>query len=167
MPRINNVGRRMSLRHSLRQADKQLAALHDECGERFDVAAAIVHEARELALKHGHPDAAMLARAGDQLSPSQGREILAAMLASLPESGIFNLEQAAEYLGYKPAGLRKMTKRGEIRHLQVGQGPLRFRREWLDEFIVNAPADKRRPSPPMPTPPVENRHGLDNSLLDI
>jgi hypothetical protein len=77
----------MTLRQQLERADKQLAELCDENGERFDVAYNIVHRARELALKDGQAKAAKYARKiSGPLSPAEAREIIAAMIAALPES---------------------------------------------------------------------------------
>jgi len=50
----NKLRSRTSIRRHLELADKQLAELHDELPEGFDVAFAIVHRAGGLALK-GHP----------------------------------------------------------------------------------------------------------------
>jgi excisionase family DNA binding protein len=49
--------------------------------------------------------------------------------------GLVDLTTAAAYLGYIPSGLRKLVKQKRIRYVQNGRGPIRFRREWLDEFI--------------------------------
>jgi hypothetical protein len=79
--------------------------------------------------------------------------------------GMLNLVQAANYLGYRPAGLRKACKRGDVRYSQVGQGPYRFRKEWLDEF-VNGPAPVE-PSRRKASKPTASSHGLDPALLKI
>jgi hypothetical protein len=87
-------------------------------------------------------------------------------------SAMLSLNEAAAILGYKPAGLRKIvaaTKEGKpgpsICFAQVGKGPIRFRREWLDEFI-NANIVKRSPKPQpkrkAKSNPVEPQHGFDN-----
>ena len=73
-----------------------------------------------------------------------------------PTGGLLPLAEAAKYLGYKPAGLRKLAKQGLIRYVQNGRGPLRFKRQWLDEFIASnnpqglkrSPAQKRKAKPP-------------------
>ena len=89
----------------------------------------------------------------------------------VPTDGFLNLEQAAAYLGYKPEGLRKIVKLKQIQHSQNGRGPIRFRREWLDQFaeknaggpkdIGNTPA-KRKPAP-LPLPAAA--FGFDPSLI--
>ncbi len=73
------------------------------------------------------------------------------------------LTEAAEYLGMTPHGLRKLVKRGGIAYFQHGQrGRLKFKPEWLDQFIDNSTHKPRqftpkpgrqpkRPAKPMPT----------------
>jgi excisionase family DNA binding protein len=82
---------------------------------------------------------------------------------------LLNLQQAADYLGSKPSGLRKVVKRGGIRYVQVGQGPIKFRREWLDEFVtnVNAPPAKNPQSRAPTAQHIENTHGFNPDLLNI
>lgn len=55
---------------------------------------------------------------------------------------LLSLEEAAELLGYSPSGLRKIVNRtragklgATIRFFQIGNGPIKFKREWLDDFI--------------------------------
>jgi hypothetical protein len=55
---------------------------------------------------------------------------------------MLNMDEAAEYLGYKPSGLYEIvgrTKHGkagaQLQFYQIGTGPIKFRREWLDEFV--------------------------------
>jgi hypothetical protein len=89
----------------------------------------------------------------------------------LPSDGLLNLEQAAAYLGYKPEGLRKIVKLRQIEFAQNGRGPIRFRREWLDEFVARnagGPDDierspAQRPPTPLPLPPAA--FGFDPSLI--
>jgi hypothetical protein len=57
-------------------------------------------------------------------------------------SQLLTLEEAAAQLGYSASGLRKIvnnTKSGKcgaaIQFFQVGRGPIKFRQEWLDEFV--------------------------------
>lgn len=95
--------------------------------------------------------------------------------------GYLNLQQAAEYLGYSPSGLRKLVDRSRklMQHggepeLRFAQGRKRgkvlFRREWLDDFarevveVRVAPVTKRRKAPKIPT--NSTSHGLDWSLLN-
>jgi hypothetical protein len=58
------------------------------------------------------------------------------------DSALLSLEDAAKLLGYTPSGLRKIVRRTRegkagpaIRFFQVGKGPIRFRSEWLDDFV--------------------------------
>lgn len=88
-----------------------------------------------------------------------------------PAGALLDLNAAAAILGYKPAGLRKIvaaTKAGKpgptIQFAQVGKGPIRFRREWLDEFITKNVV-KRPPKPTKrarPRPAAEPQHGFDS-----
>jgi hypothetical protein len=74
---------------------------------------------------------------------------------------LVSLEEAAKLLGYKASGLRKIVSRtrqggqgATIKFFQVGQGPIKFRRKWLEEFIqantvepkpiLRSPAQKRK-----------------------
>jgi len=84
--------------------------------------------------------------------------------ATKPSSdGLLTLSEAAEALGYKPSGLRKLAKAGVIRYVQNGTGPIKFRREWLDEFIAaNNPTQvKRAPARRRSTPPTTGFPGFD------
>jgi hypothetical protein len=57
------------------------------------------------------------------------------------------MKEAAEYLGYSVDRLRKLIQRSRkrakgspvegpfIKFFQIGQGEIRFKREWLDEFV--------------------------------
>jgi hypothetical protein len=55
---------------------------------------------------------------------------------------LLTLAQAADLLGMKASGLRKFdarTKRGtpgpQIQFFQIGEGPIKFRRQWIERFI--------------------------------
>ena len=119
----------MSLRKQLELASKQLAELHDELPERFDMAFAIIHRARELALNQGQAAAAKLARKiTGPLSPAEAREIVAAMIATLPEgkSDLLTIEQAAELANVSARQLYRLTHL----HTRVGKA-IRIRRSDL------------------------------------
>ena len=56
---------------------------------------------------------------------------------------LISLEEAAELLGYSPSGLRKIVNRtragksaATIRFFQIGNGPIKIKREWVDDFIA-------------------------------
>jgi hypothetical protein len=73
---------------------------------------------------------------------------------------LITLEEAAELLGYSASGLRKIVNRskagkigGTIRFFQVGKGPIKFKREWLDDFVT---ANSTMPTQPRPR--VELKH---------
>jgi hypothetical protein len=67
---------------------------------------------------------------------------------------LLTLEEAAAQLGYSASGLRKIvnsTKAGKggagILFFQVGRGPIKFRQEWLDEFVEANAVVPIRPRP--------------------
>lgn len=69
--------------------------------------------------------------------------------------------EAADILGMSESGLRKLVRRGEIRYSQTRKGAaIRFRREWLDEFI-------EPPAPVRPRLPkaAKGAFGFRDSLL--
>jgi hypothetical protein len=92
---------------------------------------------------------------------------------AVPTDGLFNLEQAAAYLGYRPAGLRKVVHQKQIQYSQNGRGPIRFRREWLDAYIASnggGPQDierspSKRPAPVAPIQAAAPLFGFDPSLI--
>jgi hypothetical protein len=81
-----------------------------------------------------------------------------------PVAVMLSLAQAAELLGYSTSGLRKLVRRGDVRYFQARpHAPLKFRQEWLDDFIEcgSQPSEPaRRQRRPKPAPPVANRFGL-------
>lgn len=81
---------------------------------------------------------------------------------------MLNLAQAAAELNCSESGLRKIVRRREIQFFQRRKhAPLRFKPEWLAEYIdrhsttpgepSQAPASRQRRKP---APPVVNRFGL-------
>lgn len=86
------------------------------------------------------------------------------------DDALLNLRDAAAYLGYNSAGLRKIVKGRQIQFVQNGRGPIKFRRQWLDDFIATkagGPRDVKRS-------PVQRRrsaiaaapsHGFDPDLF--
>lgn len=101
---------------------------------------------------------------------AQLNRVLAALDTPPEDDGsLLGLNDAARILGYKAAGLRKIVKRGEIQFVQNGSGPIKFRREWLDDFIEGnarrevanrSPAQKRTPPPIQ----IEPQFGFDPAL---
>lgn len=58
------------------------------------------------------------------------------------------LNAAAEYLGMTAHGLRKIVKRGGIVYFQSGRrGRLRFKTEWLDDYIAQHTHQPRQFTP--------------------
>ena len=83
---------------------------------------------------------------------------------------LIGLEEAAQILGYKPSGLRKIVAKRRIQFVQHGRGPIKFRREWLDEFINangGGPQDIQRSPAQSRISPIamEPRFGFDPSLF--
>jgi excisionase family DNA binding protein len=60
-----------------------------------------------------------------------------------------NIGQAATYLGYSTHHLRRLARSGVVKSVRP-TGRFRFRREWLDEFMLGGPAvaPVRRPRDP-------------------
>jgi hypothetical protein len=72
----------------------------------------------------------------------------------MSDDPLLSLDEAAKLLGYSPSGLRKIvnrTKAGKqdaaIQFFQVGKGPIKFRREWIDDFIAANSVIPRQPRP--------------------
>lgn len=93
---------------------------------------------------------------------------------------LLSLEEAATLLGYSPSGLRKIVNRTRsgkpgpsIRFFQAGRGPIKFRPEWVDDFVVaNTTAPKsverspaRKPAAPASPVILKPQFGFDPSLL--
>lgn len=153
----------------------ELDAFHDDCAET--VAAGIVNKVFEWAAHNGFP---MLVRGSTPAAQvvEVRRHLAAAIAATRIEEtesdAMIDLATAAELVGYKPAGLRKIVaavKAGKsgptIRFAQVGKGPIRFRREWLEDFIngnvVSRPEKLRAKTTAKPM--IEPQHGFDNRFF--
>jgi hypothetical protein len=87
---------------------------------------------------------------------------------------MLSLSQAADILGYSTSGLRKLVAKRAIQFFQAGPHcPIKFRREWLDEFIEagsikpGAPAEVQKRRKPKPVPLDASRFGFDPSLHSI
>lgn len=83
---------------------------------------------------------------------------------------LIGLPEAAKILGYQVDRLRRLAKQKQIKYVQHGQGRIKFRREWLDEFIDSnsrGPQDiKRSPAQRRKVRmDFEPRHGFDPSLF--
>lgn len=73
------------------------------------------------------------------------------------DDSLLTLAQAAELLGLKASGLRKFvarTRRGtpgpQIQFFQIGEGPIKFMREWIERFIEEnstKPGQVQQPKP--------------------
>lgn len=50
------------------------------------------------------------------------------------DSRLISFEEACDHLGMNESWLRRRVLRNEIRHAKLG-GLLRFRRDWLDEYV--------------------------------
>ena len=141
---------------------------------------ALIHQTGDRAARLGLAQIVTKARKHKWMAlPSQAQALIAECLAAVtPEEtakpDVLNLKQAAEYLGYSQDGLRKIihrTRRARsgrpvngptIEFSQPGKGAcIRFRREWLDDFI-----DRQRLIPASPVVPRPRRargpsHGFD------
>jgi excisionase family DNA binding protein len=83
---------------------------------------------------------------------------------------MLSLNEAAAVLGCSPSGLRKLVQRRAIRFFQLAKhSRIKFRREWLDEFI-----DAHSVVPGAPEKSVRRQKArpykfkfFDPSLLDL
>jgi hypothetical protein len=144
----------------------KLEGLDDRCAEFL--AAGIVNEVSEWAAKNGHPSLVREWTPAAQVI--EVRRYLAECIAATAEKpaepdALIDLATAAELLGYKPAGLRKVVKAGQIRFVQNGNGPIKFRREWIDEYLQanNPTGAERSPSQRRVPPPTSTVPGFDSS----
>jgi excisionase family DNA binding protein len=54
---------------------------------------------------------------------------------------IFNIAQAARYLGVGPKVVRRWCKQGKLPHRKIDRrGTIRIHRDTLDDFVRNQPA---------------------------
>lgn len=85
------------------------------------------------------------------------------------------LSRAAKLLGYSTSGLRKLVSRRAIQYFQVQpHSPIKFKREWLDDFInagsvePGAPVARyERKKKPKSAHLDGSRFGFDSSLHSI
>ena len=93
--------------------------------------------------------------------------VLAMAQSSATSDCLLPLAEAAELLGYKPAGLRKLAKRGAIRYVQNGRGPIKFHKEWIDEYLhSNNPSGvKRSPAQRRIQPMRSSISGFNSKLF--
>jgi hypothetical protein len=155
----------------------ELDAAHESCAEQ--VAAGIVNQVSEWATANGYP---LLIRAWTPAAQViEVRRYLAEAISATKTQGdeLLTLNEAAKVLGYTASGLRRIVNRTKaggqgptINFLQVGQGPIKFRHEWLDEFIkantLSPQGVERQPKKqPAPSPVIviEPRYGFDPSFL--
>ncbi|MBX3427597.1 MAG: hypothetical protein KF688_18095 [Pirellulales bacterium] len=115
--------------------------------------AGIVNQVSEWAAANGH--AALVREWTPAATRLEARRYLAEAIAATktaPNDELLTLDQAADILGYSASGLRKIitqTKAGKpgIQFSQIGNGPIKFKREWLDEFAVANSTMPRQPRP--------------------
>ena len=88
----------------------------------------------------------------DVMAPQAALAIVGRALDQLDQQpdGLLSLREAAALLGYTEKGLRKIVARKGIQSFQSAPwAPIKFKREWLDEFIDRHTKQKRpvaRPS---------------------
>ena len=89
---------------------------------------------------------------------------------------MISLSEAAELLGYSTSGLRKLVAKRAIQFFQARpHSPIKFKREWLNEFVEagsikpGAPAavQQRRKAKVGPAQVDGSRFGFDPSLHSI
>ena len=100
-----------------------------------------------------------------------GNEIAAAILtladSQQRDDALLTVEEASSLLSLKPSGLRKIVRAGQIRHVQNGRGPIKFRREWIDEYLrsKDPKSSTRRHRQRRPTLPPTAVSGFDPRLF--
>jgi len=144
---------------------------------------AIVHEADDRASRIGLSQVIVKARRFRYIAtPGEAQAYLAECLAALTPTPaaadeMLSLPQAAQLLGYTEKGLRNIVDRSKralagrrvqaptIEFAQAGvRGAIRFRREWIDNFIAgHPPAPYKRTKT---TTRAKASHGLRYDLLD-
>lgn len=85
---------------------------------------------------------------------------------------MLSLKDAAKRVGYSPSGLRKIvnrTKAGkpgpQIQFFQVPRGRIKFRLEWLDDFVL---ANSVEPGEVQPfRKPVNGRRTLGGARIEL
>ena len=88
---------------------------------------------------------------GDTTDPQAALAIVGKVLDQ-PTEGLLSLREAAALLGYTEKGLRKIIARRGIQYFQSQRwGPIKFKREWLDEFVESR-AEKRPVARPASKP---------------
>ena len=66
---------------------------------------------------------------------------------------LISLDTAATQLGYSVSGLRKLIRKKAIQFFQISpHAAIKFRQEWLDEFVEAKTIKPSRPLPPKPKP---------------
>jgi hypothetical protein len=79
---------------------------------------------------------------GDTTDPQAALAIVGKAI-DRPTEGLLSLREAAALLDYTEKGLRKIVARRGIEYFQSQRwGPIKFKREWLDDFIESR-AEKR------------------------
>jgi hypothetical protein len=118
----------------------------DEFSESENIEAQrLIDDAHGYAIDLRLPEAAEAARKG----PVRQRLVEILNAIAEPADSMLSLAEAAEILGYSEPGLRKIvarTKAGKpgIQFAQIGNGPIKFKREWLNEFTT---ANMKTPKP--------------------
>lgn len=152
---------------NFRQLLADLDNVHDDCAETF--AASTVNAVSQWAVVNGFPSIVRDPTPAAQVTEARKfiAEAIAATRTTEDPDALVDLATAAELLGYKPAGLRKIVKAGQIRFVQNGRGPIRFRREWINEYIQGSKPVKveRSPSQRRPALPRSRVPGFDPSLF--
>ncbi len=143
---------------------------------------AIIHEAGDRAARLGLAQIVTKARRFRRIAtPGEAQAILAECLAALTPAPaaadeMLSLPEAAKLLGYSEKGLRNIVDRSKralagrrveaptIEFAQAGvRGAIRFRREWIDNFIAgHPPAPAKRTKT---TTRSKASHGLRYDLL--
>ena len=76
-----------------------------------------------------------------------------------------DLKESAAIIGLSESGLRKLVKRGAIRYFQPhAHCPIKFRREWIDQYRRRASCETEPQEEPRPTGQVRYPRTLADAL---
>jgi hypothetical protein len=148
----------------LRQQIESFDDSTDAAVDRNDETVEVIRDAQRYAVELGLPRVAeVCAKVTTPLLALPTARIVLCECLSLVETprytdGMLSLREAAELLGYTESGLRKIIARKGIEFFQSRPwAPIKFRREWVDSFIMGH-------STMLPHPPIvrsRNSHGAN------
>jgi len=145
----------------------QLELLDTE-GEADSTSAGIVRKLKQHCYDCGLYDFALTLPIERRKYPISAAIQLKRTLAELEippdDNSLLDMQQAAAILGYQVSGLRRIVRQGRIQYLQNGQGPIKFKREWLEDFANSLIATTTENQQKQPQGITEAVYGFDPNL---